>query len=262
MENKKRKQYLFDSSVKISPRTYYRNISKTKKARFAPQIDIEPLGIPTIQDNIESIDIQSNIIQSIDDQTSVNRSSENQSSDNQFGDIQDNFSFFQELNEVFQNETVTKEDLAAGYLTAFYNGRDSQKSLSNYLCLSNIGSSIKLPCNYNGLKSFLNKNKKKVNFEKTWYCGVCQKYAPFQPYASGQLCQNYYTHAEYEQQKFSSPQYIQQHNSILTTPTIQKVKHASTLLSTSQAPVSQAKNRYDNTESMDLEDETLDCPYE
>ena len=97
MENKKRKQYLFDSSVKMSPRTYYRNISKTKKARFAPQIDIEPLGIPTIQDNIESIDIQSNIIQSIDDQTSVNRSSENQSSDNQFGDIQDNFSFFQPI---------------------------------------------------------------------------------------------------------------------------------------------------------------------
>jgi len=64
---------------------------------------------------------------------------------------------------------VTKEKLAAAYLTVFYL---TQSGLSTIIKLSNITSGIKLPTNFDGLLNLLTK-KKLIDYEKRYFCGRC-----------------------------------------------------------------------------------------
>ena len=88
---------------------------------------------------------QSNLVQSTGfPNTSLNTTDENDLAVN-YDDVQesrpidfyreDNFedNSIQELQEVFLDQDITPDQLAAGYLTAFFNGRTSKKSLSDYL---------------------------------------------------------------------------------------------------------------------------------
>jgi hypothetical protein len=60
-------------------------------------------------------------------------------------------------------------------LAAFYNGRTSQSSLSDYLKVTNIFSPIKLPTNFDGLKSKIKGKTRDLDFTKSWFCGTCLK---------------------------------------------------------------------------------------
>jgi DNA-directed RNA polymerase subunit RPC12/RpoP len=67
---------------------------------------------------------------------------------------------------------VTKEELAAAYLTVFYDCNLTQSGLSTIIKLSNITSGIKLPTNFDGLLNLLTK-KKLIDYEKRYFCGRC-----------------------------------------------------------------------------------------
>jgi hypothetical protein len=88
-------------------------------------------------------------------------------------DIVDNFE--QDFNSFYKSEEITKEELSAAFLAAFYNGRTSQSSLSDYLKVTNIFSPIKLPTNFDGLKSKIRGKARDLDFTKSWFCGTCLK---------------------------------------------------------------------------------------
>jgi len=81
---------------------------------------------------------------------------------------------FIDLNDFIRDQKVTKEDLAA----AFYGNSNTQKSLKDYIDLVNqliLTKDNQLPTSFAGLISLLNGKKQKLNYEKSWYCDVCQK---------------------------------------------------------------------------------------
>ena len=92
---------------------------------------------------------------------------------------EDDEEFSQQFNDLFQNPDQTdifkKREIAAAFLAAFYNGRTSQSSLTDYLKLSNIYSTIKLPTSFDGLRNLIKDDTSELNYEKTWFCGTCQK---------------------------------------------------------------------------------------
>jgi hypothetical protein len=67
---------------------------------------------------------------------------------------------------------VTKEELAAAYLTVFYDCNLTQSGLSTIIKLSNITSGIKLPTNFDRLLNLLTK-KMLIDYEKRYFCGLC-----------------------------------------------------------------------------------------
>ena len=71
------------------------------------------------------------------------------------------------MNILLNDENISEEDIAAAFLTSFYNGRVSQKSLKDFFSIGNLRSSIKLPTSYDGLISLLNMNDKKVQYKKS-----------------------------------------------------------------------------------------------
>jgi len=85
---------------------------------------------------------------------------------------------FNDLNDFIRDQKVTKEDLAAAFLAAFYGNSNTQKSLKDYIDLVNqliLTKDNQLPTSFAGLISLLNGKKQKLNYEKSWYCDVCQK---------------------------------------------------------------------------------------
>lgn len=76
----------------------------------------------------------------------------------------------------FLYDEISKQDLAAAFLAAFYSGASSQKSFKDYLELINLlPLNYQMPTTFSGLISLLNDNKKKLDFEKSWFCGICNK---------------------------------------------------------------------------------------
>ena len=85
---------------------------------------------------------------------------------------------FNDLNEFVHDQKTTKADLAAAFLAAFYGNSNTQKSLKDYIDLVNqlvLTKENKLPNSFSGLISLLNGRKQKLNYDKSWYCGVFQK---------------------------------------------------------------------------------------
>jgi hypothetical protein len=75
----------------------------------------------------------------------------------------------------FKEEEITKEELSAAFMAAFYNGRSTQSSLADYLKLANIFSPIKIPTTFDGLKRLIQGKTTDLDFNKTWFCGTCLK---------------------------------------------------------------------------------------
>jgi hypothetical protein len=200
------KRYLYDENVSIPERTRYDHLSQIKKKAL---IDNNQFLINN-QDNSPKLSAASNLITTpivnqhhhviieydnnqqppastldntsivnqhddddVNEQTIVNDENEDDYSINDENDD----SFTESDIDLNLNETgaVNKEELAAAFLASFYSGRTTQTSLKDYLELSNIYSSIKLPTSFDGLSNILFKNKKKFIHKKIWYCGVCLK---------------------------------------------------------------------------------------
>jgi hypothetical protein len=79
-----------------------------------------------------------------------------------------------EIRNVFEDNAINSQELAAAYLAAFYSGKITQHSLTSFLTLSNIHSSHKLPTTFDGLIKSLD-NDHRLVYQKTWYCGTCLK---------------------------------------------------------------------------------------
>jgi len=85
-------------------------------------------------------------------------------------------SIFEDFVKAIDSETINETDLATAYLAAFFNGRTTQDSLSDYLTLSNISSKIKLPTSFNGLTNLVfGGQKSTLDYEKYWFCNSCVK---------------------------------------------------------------------------------------
>jgi hypothetical protein len=63
------------------------------------------------------------------------------------------------------SKEITREELAAAYLTLFFKGKLTQSSLSTAIELSNITSPIKLPTNFDGLLNIITKKKHRSNIK-------------------------------------------------------------------------------------------------
>ena len=59
-----------------------------------------------------------------------------------------------ELNSLAKS-SITPQELAAAYLCAFFSGSVSQKSLADFIQLSNLCSSTKLPASITGLTNLI-----------------------------------------------------------------------------------------------------------
>jgi hypothetical protein len=80
------------------------------------------------------------------------------------------------LGNILQSNGLNEKDLAAGYLAAFYNGKTTQKSLTDYLQLANIHLPIRMPTTFDGLRKLIYGDvESKLAYEKTWFCGICLK---------------------------------------------------------------------------------------
>jgi len=69
------------------------------------------------------------------------------------------------LNDFIRDENVTKHDLAAAFLTAFYSNSNTQQSLKDYLDLVNqliLQEDNQLPSSFSGLISLLNGKKQQL----------------------------------------------------------------------------------------------------
>ena len=80
-----------------------------------------------------------------------------------------------DLHNILNNEEITKEELSAAYLAAFYNCGPTQRTLTDFLQLHNISSSIKLPTTFSGLINVIDENFNALSYKKSWYCVTCMK---------------------------------------------------------------------------------------
>ncbi len=71
--------------------------------------------------------------------------------------------------DAFISKEITREELAAAYLTLFFKGKLTQSSLSTAIELSNITSPIKQPKNFDGLLNIITKKKTSIEYKKTWF---------------------------------------------------------------------------------------------
>ena len=185
MENKRKyKQYLYDSKINMPARTYYSKYQKKKKESTSTNETLSDLNNTfnnneTIQQESQITSQNENIqecllLNEYNQLNEPNHLEDHHHTEESLNENKSNDSFTDEMNILLNDENISEEDLAAAYLTSFYNGRVSQKSLKDFLAIGNFRSSIKLPTSYDGLISLLNMNDKKVQYEKSWFCSVCQ----------------------------------------------------------------------------------------
>lgn len=194
------KQYLYDPHKRVPKTTYYRNLKKNK-------LQIMGLTTPAILYSKKNCEIKDSFLLSprenpmnfSKENTQVSgleaEKLENLSSDSiNFQDLKeyppidlydedDDFeketdSIFNQLYDSFNEDIISQSDLAAGYLAAFFHGRTSQKSISDYLRLSNLTSIVKLPESFNGLRNLLMKNENKKTHNAKYFCNKCMVIIP------------------------------------------------------------------------------------
>ena len=182
------KQYLSDPNAKMLKRTqYYINAKKRK---------LESEYVSNQQTNVQlNIILDSNHLQHY--QPNDQQSEQIQSKESESVNVQLNYSksngFEPQETEPSeqpnQTETTSSNDLfndlndfirdqKAAFLAAFYGNSNTQKSLKDYIDLVNqliLTKDNQLPTSFAGLISLLNGKKQKLNYEKSWYCDVCQK---------------------------------------------------------------------------------------
>lgn len=97
----------------------------------------------------------------------------NQFSSNEESDSNQDSNLCIELDEFINDSEISREELAAAFLAAFYNGKCTQSSLNDFLVLSNMFLPFKLPTSFNGLVNILLGRDTLIKATKTWFCCVC-----------------------------------------------------------------------------------------
>lgn len=183
------KQFLHNPNVKVPPSTFYKNkkqINFHNLTATTPNIQNSTHltdGNSALNNNDSLTDnsvpthyISEYIIESNNNETNeyenldilsdiVNENPLNESNHHDFD--------AEELNNLFDQQEITAEELASAYLVAFFNGSITQKALKDFITLSNISSDIKLPSSFDGLAKLLMKSEHTKNYTKSWFCGVC-----------------------------------------------------------------------------------------
>ncbi len=166
-ERGKYKQYLFNKNINV-PKTSKWRAKKDKESQstsnqfhFTEEQIIESTNQHQFDPNLvqkskEIIDNSSDDLEfeseNENENTNVISSAEFESeneNDNQNDDSNEEIN--EELNSFILNKEISKEELEAAYLAAFYNGATTQKTLTDFLQLSNLVSSVKLPTTFTGL---------------------------------------------------------------------------------------------------------------
>lgn len=170
------KRYLFDSTIEVPDST--KNDHKRKKSTITSNENIHQMN-QTLDD--ECVDSDENLQIHLENDMVI-RDGSFIRQEEQTVNLNEEISNSDQLNndeainthsDIF-HDNLTKEDMAAAYLASFFSGKTTQKSLADYLHLSNMFSSTQLPTSFDGLISLI-VDKKKLKFEKKWYCGVCLK---------------------------------------------------------------------------------------
>ena len=85
----------------------------------------------------------------------------------------------EELHSFFNDEKLSREELAASFLAAFYDGADKQKSLANYLKINNFSNKDsnlnKIPTTLSRITKLLDKDNEPLTHKTIWYCSTCYK---------------------------------------------------------------------------------------
>jgi len=188
------KTYLWDKSVSIPEKTRTNLMKKLKQQINCPgrsptasnhndHVYEEPLDVISDQNNIQNNCQEENIANQDETQENSNYDHDSNQTDLENSLFETNTAESEEpennnelsyLNQILQN-TISNEEIAAAYLVAFFSGSVSQKSLADFLYLSNMYSSTKLPTTINGLAKLLTGQSPNLIYKKTWYCGVCFK---------------------------------------------------------------------------------------
>ena len=155
MENKRKyKQYLYDSKINMPARTYYSKYQKKKKESTSTNETLSDLNNTfnnneTIQQESQitsqNENIQECLLNEHNQLYEPNHLEDHHHTEESLNENKSNDSFTDEMNILLNDENISEEDLAAAYLTSFYNDRVSQKSLKDFLAIGNFRSSIKLP---------------------------------------------------------------------------------------------------------------------
>lgn len=142
------------------------NSNESITATLAPFYFTEIDDRPNNGDDTQTISLNN----SLDEESEIQGSHDNYTDDHLYEEPD----LLTDLSKAFDSsEEITANDLAAGYLAAFFNGKTSQASLTDYLILSNITSTTKLPTTFDGLiKNLIGKNNT-LNYTKSWYCPIC-----------------------------------------------------------------------------------------
>ena len=93
-----------------------------------------------------------------------------------------------DFSDLIITEDITKDELAAAYLTLFFDAKVTQTALATTIKLFNITSSIKLPSSFDGLLNILVNKSDLLDFKKTWFCGCCLKLITALENRSQRLC--------------------------------------------------------------------------
>jgi hypothetical protein len=190
------KQYVSNGNVKIPSTTLWRNnqnspSSPNNTVRYN-QISSPNILLPSeeaLLDNSHEVPIFTHDC-NVTTGTSQNNTSnqellpiqiENQSNEivnDLIEEISDGFDSYDESGGIefynaFNNKEISKEELAAAYLVAFFNGTITQSALKDFVSLSNITSEIKLPSSFDGLAKVLMNENRVYDYQKKWFCGVC-----------------------------------------------------------------------------------------
>lgn len=170
------KNYIGNPSIKMPISTKNNHLRRSNKIS---NIEIDNTPNTQFQMTNQQITTNSNISQNHDNVEELSNNSHDFESANQENDtdnsIEEDEILYSTLDVIINNKDLTKEELSAAYLAAFYNGRTSQKSLKDYLQLSNIYSPIKLPTSFDGLARTLIDQRDFLNYKKSWFCGICYK---------------------------------------------------------------------------------------
>jgi hypothetical protein len=184
---RKYKQYLWNEQISMPKSTKYFQLKNGTNStnNEAPHLTIgqdntivdefsyENTGLSTYEN--ETITCDPSLEYSNDEESNLKSEEEDNNNTNESNSFIDDQNFFPELIEALSSDEITKNDLAIAYLTAFFNGSSTQDSLSDYIKLSNLTSSIKLPATFNGLSNLVIGKQNNLKFEKSWFCDICIK---------------------------------------------------------------------------------------
>jgi hypothetical protein len=164
------KQYLYDPDVKI-PISTQNDHKRENNLLLNKSVNQEQEKEKTINQQKSSneflIITSDNLVEELE-----TIQSESESSDEIEEEKEDDLINYN-LKNIIQDKDITKDELAAAFLAAFFNGKITQSSLTDFLQLSNIISPIKLPTTFDGLIKVVNGEKPNLMVNKTWYCSIC-----------------------------------------------------------------------------------------